>query len=171
VLVMNVADASYLITNVRSKMKQIITIFRAEGAQAMRLVGLCRRTPKAQLAGLREALRQDARVQPRLSAYIEYLDGWSMGDDFARIIGPVTVKRGMRNGELFALRVTKDTLDHFRVQTRRKNQFREQALLAQHVASLAEGSCACDGPVALAIFREVIDTCGTGPSSPYQATN
>jgi hypothetical protein len=137
-------------------MKQIITIFKAEGSQAKRMIGLFRRTPRAQLARLRDTWREDIRTNTRLSAYVEYMDGWSMGDDFQRIIGSTSTKRGMANGEMFALRVSRDTLAHLRAQSRRKHQFTEQVLLARQLASLAKGSGECGQPVTLVIFREVV---------------
>jgi hypothetical protein len=137
-------------------MKQIITIFRAEGPQAKRLTALCQRTPRAQLGRLRDIWREDIRATSRLSGYVEYMDGWSMGDDFKTIIGSTSTKRGMVNGEMFVLRVTGDALAHLRAQTRRKHQFREQAALSRQLAFLAEGSGACEQPIALAIFREVV---------------
>lgn len=137
-------------------MKQIITIFRAEGPQAKRLIGLCRRTPRAQLLRLRDAWREDVRTSSRLSAYVEYMDGWLTGDDFDRIIGPTAVRRGLASGQLLVLQVAGDALAHLRSQSRRKHQFAEQASLARQLASLAKGSGACDQPVALAIFREIV---------------
>lgn len=139
-------------------MKQIVTIFRAEGLEAQRMLRLCRRTPSAQLPRLCGFWRKDVRETSRLSAYIEYLDGWSMGDDFRRIMGRDTKQRAMPSGEVYFLSITQGVLAYLRRQSRGKHQFAEQAELARLVAGMATGSGVCDPPVALAVFREVVET-------------
>lgn len=137
-------------------MKQILTIFRAEGPQAQRLMRLCRTTRKDDLLNLREAWRQEIRSGVCLSVYIEYLDGWSMGDDYIRTLGDAARRRELVRGELYFRIVTSGMLATLQRQLRRKHQFQEQTAFVNVVAALAKGSGACAAPVALAIFREVI---------------
>ena len=136
-------------------MKQIVTAFRAEGAQARRLLQLCRKTSRARLADLRDDWKKVVRETSALSAYVEYMDSWSMGDDFKRIMGPDAERRSMPNGEVFFLLVNQAARLHFRRQLRRKHQFAEQKTLAQLMATLANASGVA-APIALAVFREVV---------------
>ena len=107
-------------------MKQIVTVFRAEGTQALRLLRLCRKTPRAQLPDLRDAWQKDVRRNSKLSAYVEYVDDWSMGDDFCRIMGSDVEQRAMPDGAVYFLMVNEGVLVHLRQQLRRKHQFPEQ---------------------------------------------
>ena len=137
-------------------MKQIVTIFRAEGAQARRLVRSCRRTLKAQLPALRDSWRSVVRGTSKLSGYAEYLDGWSMGDDFDKLLGRHAERRAMPSGDVYSLCIEHGALIHFRRQSRRKHQFPEQATLARIIVEMAVGCGACELPVALAVFREIL---------------
>ena len=137
-------------------MKQIVTIFRAEGPQARRLLRLCRTTRKAELCDLRDVWRQEIRTNAQLSAYWEYMDGWSMFDDFRRVMGVDVCRREMRSGELYFRLVGPKMLAELRLQAKRKQQFVEQTEFVWAVATLAEGSGMCAPPVALAVFREVV---------------
>lgn len=136
-------------------MNQILTIFRAEGPQAQRLLSLCRTTRKSRLSALREAWRKAARFGTGVSAYVEYRDGWSMGSDYIRVMGSGTRRREMASGELLFRVVTNETLSSLRRQLRRKHQFAEQAAFLNVIAALSQGS-GIRGPVALAVFRDIL---------------
>lgn len=137
-------------------MKQIVTIFRAEEEQAKRMLRQCRMTRKADLPVLRDTWRSEAQNGSTLSAYVEYLDGWLMGDDFTRIMGSDARCRAMPSGELRFLPIAPKVLLHLAKQARRKHQFPEQAEFARVLARLSTSSVHRDvRAVAIAVFRSV----------------
>jgi hypothetical protein len=137
-------------------MKQIVTIFRAEGEQANHLLRLCRSTRGRDLLGLCDSLRKQTRSSSLLTAYIEFLDEWSMGDDFTRIMGHAVRRRQTGAGELYFGIISPSMRANLQRQARRKHQFPEQAALARTVASLASRQQLPDTPAALALFREIL---------------
>lgn len=136
-------------------MKQVLTIFRAEGAVARQMFRLCRTTRKDALPELRDAWRREVRAEnSRFSAYVEYFDGWSMGDDFVRVLGAEAHRRSVPDGELYFQLVNDEMLERLRLFSRLRWQFSEQTEFVRIISNLAKGSGECDGPVALVVFRD-----------------
>ena len=98
-------------------MNQILTFFRAEGPQAKRLIRLCRTTRRAQLFELPDVWREQARSSTGLTAYVEYMDGWLMGNDFARVMSGGTTRRCTPSGEVYFCLVTPGMLAGLRRRT------------------------------------------------------
>jgi len=136
--------------------KQIVTIFRAEGPPSRRMIRLCRTTRRAQLFALRDTWRRAVRSSACLSGFVEYLDGWSMGHDFERVLGRTAVCRQASEGELYFCVVTDRMRRALGRLRRQRQQFAEQKELLRIVTGLAQGLGACAPPVALAVFREIV---------------
>ena len=138
------------------QMKQIVTILSPHATCAKRVIGLCLRARKAELCRLLTKWRKEAKTKDTFCGYVEYLDAWSMGDTFRRILGPGAKRRATPNGELYVIHPTPTNLAHLHLQSERSHQFREYAELARQVstASGADGDTALHS--GLVIFREIL---------------
>ena len=139
-------------------MKQILTIFRAEGPQAERMLRLCRKTRKALLFELRNLWREQARSSSNLTAYFEYMDGWSMFDDFERVMGVGMEERCTPSGAVYFRLINTQMRSVLQHRRKRKQQFPEQTMFVRTVSDIALGCGACEPPIALAVFREIVGT-------------
>jgi hypothetical protein len=137
-------------------MKQLVTIFRAEGPQAARAAELCAATPEEEIFSLRDSFRQHAIASSRFSAYTEFIDSWSMWDDFSRIGGDGARKHEALSGEAYVIYITDTLTSSLRYVARKKHQFTEQDRLARVFADLTTSCYLPDGPAVLILFREVL---------------
>jgi hypothetical protein len=138
-------------------MKQLVTIFRAEGAQAPHAAELCETTPEEELFLLRDFFRQRAFAASQFSAYSELIDSWSMGDTFSDLAGEESLKREFPLGEIYVIELTPKLTRSLRRAAKRKHQFIEDARLARVIADLATSCYLPDGPAVLILFREILD--------------
>ena len=107
-------------------MKQLVSIFRAEGKLAADLRRLCINTAPDDMLTLRESLREQALSAPHPTAFIEFLDDWSMGDDFKRVLGAGTRTRYVPMGVVYIRSVTPLMRSSLQQQMKRRQQFPEQ---------------------------------------------
>jgi len=137
-------------------MKQLVTIFRAEGKQAGDLRSRCRAMRPKDFISLREDLQKQALSTESFGAYVEFLDACSMGDDFERAMGPGGRVRYVPAGVLYFRGITPLMQLHLQRQVKKKQQFPEQRFLITVVSSLAASPIAPKAPVAIAMFREIL---------------
>jgi hypothetical protein len=138
-------------------MKQLVTIFRAEGAQAIRAAELCEATPVDELFSLRDFFRQRAFAASQFSAYSEFIDSWSMWDSFADVAGENHRLYESRWGEVYVTEITDRLTSSLRKMAKNKHQDTEGARLTRVFADLAASCYLPDGPAVLILFREILD--------------
>ena len=146
-------------------MKQMVTTFRAEGEQADRPLHLCRIAREADLLSLRNSLRQQARSSARLTAYVEFIDEWSMGDVFARVMGDDACRQQATAGELHFRIVTPKMRADLLRQEKQRHQCPEQTTVVRILAELVKTQRIPGARVAVALFREIL-----GATVPDQET-
>jgi hypothetical protein len=138
-------------------MKQLVTVFRAEGAQATRVAELCEATPVDELFSLRDFFRKRAFAASQFSAYMEFIDSWSMWDSFADVAGENHRLYESRWGEVYVTEITPRLTSSLRKMAKKKRQPIEDARLARVFADLATTCYLPDGPALLILFREILD--------------
>ena len=151
-------------------MKQLVTIFRAEGKMADQLKRLCSATPPEGISDLRDSLRFRAMTTASLTSYVEFVDAWSMGDDFERAIGPGTRVKYVPMGAVYYRSITPLMRAHTQRQARRKHQFFSQAFLSKTIANIAAEQLGSKTPALFALFRQVL-TEGTANSIDKKESN
>lgn len=137
-------------------MKQIVTIFRAEGPQANRVANLCRKTRKADLFALRDHFRHLVRSGNQLTGYTELLDSWSMFDSLDRAMGPTARCRDAGSGNVCWTVVTEEAIGEARRNARKRHQFAEDARLHKCVADLMTTPFLNESPIVIVLFCEVV---------------
>ena len=105
---------------------------------------------------LRDYLRTEALSSAQLTAYVEFLDCWSMGDDFDRVMGKGTHKRSFSMGAVYFRSVTPLMQSHLLQMAKRKQQFFEQTSLIKTLAGLATSQLIPKHPISIALFRHVL---------------
>jgi len=137
-------------------LKQIVTVFRAEGTQANRVANLCRKTRKADLFALRDHFRHLARSGNQLTGYAEFLDPWSMFDSFDRAMGPTARCRNAVSGNVYWTAVTEEVLEEAKRNARKRHQFAEDARLQKCVADFMATPFLNESPDVIVLFREIV---------------
>jgi len=136
-------------------MKQLITIIRAEGEMAAELKRLFMTTRPDLMPELRDDLKVRVKTNACLSTYVEFVDDWSMGDDFERALGPGTKKKYVPMGVVYYRSVTPKMADHVQREARRRHQFPTQTFLSKTVANVAMARIT-KSPAMIVLFREMI---------------
>jgi len=142
-------------------MKQLVTVFRAEAAMARRLEELCRVTPEKKLFSLRDVFRDKALTTSTLTGYAEFVDPWSMGDNFEDAFCNEAQCREIPSGEVYYVTVTDSFLSKLKAESKRSHQWSEQDRLVNCIGDLANTPLIPKTAMTLALFREILDVSPT----------
>jgi len=137
-------------------MKQIVTIFRAEGRQALRVLELFRDTEESLLFALRDSLRTRARDTNQFTGYQEFLDPWSMGDSFDNAMGPDSTERKSGRGDVYCTVVTDEWIQTVKKQRKKSYQFAEDQRLHASIRDLVTTPFLTDAAITILLFREIV---------------